>query len=99
MSMRMRIKQKVIDCYTQLCPISTSKCRSVSEIKYKIERAVRLGKVIKYKVNGMHVVQYYNRCFIIDKDKVVGMFKTQDKFHVSLKLKYEYDRAYMKILV
>jgi hypothetical protein len=66
----LRIKQNVIDTYMQLCPVSTYKCESYSEVEYKVLRAISLGQMIEIREKE-HVIGYYHLRFVIKNNQVV----------------------------
>lgn len=97
----MKIDKKVIEQYKIQCPISTAKCISEDEIKYKIERAVTLGKVVDIREDGYHIQYHYN-IFIVKNKKIRAMYKSNNKnryITVSERVKHKYDSIHSKVLV
>lgn len=94
----MKIKKSVREKYMELCPHSTHKCDSFSEIDFKIERAVHVGKVLR--THPVKEVQYGNLKLTVDKNtyEVIDIeINNRDKYKVSEKLKRDYDRKYYKV--
>ncbi|MFI2856946.1 hypothetical protein ACH6EH_07370 [Paenibacillus sp. JSM ZJ436] len=95
----MKIKSTVIEKYMELCPKSSAKCNSFSEIEDKIIRAIHMGKrtildAKSYRVN------YYHNCFIVKSMKVVDMYKdVENQYHVAEHLKREYDAEVLKVVI
>jgi hypothetical protein len=72
----LEISSKVRNLYLALCPLSSAKCDTFSEIDYKIKRAVELGKSVEKRSNGNYVVGYFHLRFLINgKGKVIDMWK------------------------
>lgn len=97
----MKIDKKVIEQYKRICPTSTQKCSNDSEIKYKIERAVVLGKVVDIR-DGEYHKQYHNIIFIIKNNKINSMYQSnsEDRYIVvSERIKKKYDLIHSKVLV
>lgn len=95
----MKVKSKVIEQYKELCPFSYAKCESLTDVEYKIKRAVQLGTHIA-TFEGDKYIQYYYNCFVVKGNKVIHMFKNMDKYiDVRESVKTAYDRLEGKVLV
>jgi hypothetical protein len=96
----MKIKSKVVMKYLELCPTSSRKCDSFEEIKYKIERAVTLGKVVSKAGIDKRVIRYYHLNFIVKNNIVIDMIKDEEskKIEISEHLKRRYDNTYDKTI-
>ena len=97
----MKIDKKVVEQFKIQCPTSASKCGSNEEIKYKIEKAVTLGKVVDIREDGYHIQYHYN-IFIVKYNKVIAMYESNSKdryINVSERVKRKYDLIHSKVLV
>ncbi|WP_339193779.1 hypothetical protein MKY95_18735 [Paenibacillus sp. FSL P4-0176] len=95
----MKIKNKVVEKYAELCPLSYMKCDSFSEVEYKIERSIVLGQTTKRTEKERHV-QYYHNCFILEGNVVVDMYKDLSKcVDVRKSVKNAYDWKAGKAIV
>lgn len=97
----MKIDKRVIEQYRIQCPTSTSKCSSEDEIKYKIERAVTLGKVVDIREDGYHIQYHYN-IFIVKNKRIIVLYESNSKdryIRVSERVKQKYDLIHSKVLV
>jgi|GEM_PF-3509466 len=92
----MKINQYVIDKYMEICPVSTMKCDTYEEIKYKIKRAVDLGKVVY--TYPCRVIQYYNLRFTVEvgdkENTVIDMEKNDDYYQVDEYQKFAHECKY-----
>ncbi|KAA9007229.1 hypothetical protein F4V43_01710 [Paenibacillus spiritus] len=96
----MKINTSVIYKYMKLCPASTSKCDSFADIKFKILRAVAIGKIMK--AQPLLEIQYGNLKLNIDykNNKVIDIEKNyKDAYEVSEELKEEFEKEYYYIVV
>lgn len=96
---RLKVKSSVIDQYKELCPLSYSKCDSLTDVEYKIKRAATLGTHIATFDEAKHI-QYYNLCFVVKENKIIHMYQNPDKYiEVRESVKWAYDRLEGKVLV
>jgi hypothetical protein len=103
----MNITNKVTEKFKVICPTSASKCTSVSEIHYKITRAVNLGKKSKVNANGIYVVEYHNlKFFVRSRTKAVtnmfflkGVKRGEPHYFVDEEIKRQYDLIHRKNVV
>ncbi|GFN32454.1 hypothetical protein [Paenibacillus xylaniclasticus] len=98
----MKVTNRVLEQYTQLCGFSSRKCESYHDIEYKIRRHIELGKIIELKDGGDTViVRYFDLNFTITKNKVVDAQRDKNKpmVWVSEKAKYQYDIIHSKMVV
>ncbi|KAF6565290.1 hypothetical protein G9G63_09015 [Paenibacillus sp. EKM202P] len=96
----MKISNNVIDKYKELCPHSYLKCDSITDVEFKIKRAVVLGCQIKQDENGEKLIQYYYNCFVVKDNNVIDMFKNMNEYiEVREKVKNAYNKLEGKLLV
>src|SRR5690348_8337209 len=105
----MNIKRSVIESYKVFCPTSTNKCENESEIIYKIERAVSVGKKSSGKAIGNYIVNYHNLEFhlkrsgnqlVVDRMWIMTGSNFKNKYHyVEEQLKQQYDSIHRKVSV
>ena len=97
----MKILSNVIQMYQILCPVSTNKCESYSEIEYKIVRAVNLGTVIQLNPDGSVVYGYYNLQFTVKNNKVIDMNKNKINIYIKINeyVKFQYDVIHNKMVI
>ncbi len=100
--MNMNITEKVTEKYKSICPFSTRKCVDEAEIRYKINRAVNLGRKTEVDANGNYFVQYHNLKFIIRNktNAVINMWvlnKSSQKFNINEEVKLQYDLIHRKV--
>ncbi|MEC4565534.1 hypothetical protein L8C07_06210 [Paenibacillus sp. CMAA1739] len=90
---------RVIEQYKVCCPISYLKCDSVTDVEYKIKRAVNLGT--KFAEHGeTKYIQYYHLQFTVQNGKVIDLNKNYDRYiDVRENVKSAYDRLEGKLLV
>ncbi|QWU14213.1 hypothetical protein SAMN04487895_101503 [Paenibacillus sophorae] len=96
----MKINKAVIDKYMQICSYSTHKCNSFSEIEYKINRAVFLGKVLR--TYPYREIQYGNLKFTVDTNTytIIDLERNEvDTYEVPQYRKLAYERRYYNIVV
>jgi hypothetical protein len=84
--------------YSQLCPISSSKCESVYELDYKIQRCIDLGKVTKAS-NGLKLIQYYRNQFHVKNNQIIDIVKTKHSYEVNEKSKNAHYNKSHKVVV
>jgi len=97
----MKVSEKVLDKYIELCHFSAKKSNSFSEIEEKIIRAVRIGTVIM-RDKRKRTVGYHNLNFVVRDNIVINMWKdlNETKYtKVSDILRMRYDEQELKILV
>lgn len=96
----MKIDQKAIEQYQELCHVSAMKCESLFDIEYKIKRAIALGQLIEMTPETL-MYRYYNLNFVVKNDKVVRIFRVRSipEVFINEKVKYQYDKIHRKILV
>ncbi|KZE68554.1 hypothetical protein AV545_02050 [Paenibacillus jamilae] len=96
----MKVSNKVIHKYEELCPYSYFKCDSITDVEFKIKRAIVLGCPIKQEDNGEKLIQYYYNCFVVKDNVVVDMFKNMNEYiEVREKVKNAYNKLEGKLLV
>jgi len=96
----MKITKKAREKYMELCKISTYKCDALTEIDYKIERCVSLGKMVLLDGEGVGYYIYYNMMFLVKNDKVVDIKKDAFYFnYISEKKKRVYDKVKQNMVV
>ncbi|MBE7896071.1 hypothetical protein G7L40_20775 [Paenibacillus polymyxa] len=95
----MKVSNRVIEQFKVCCPISYLKCDSITDVEYKIKRAVTLGrKFAEYE--GRKYIQYYHLQFTVQNGKVIDLTKDYNKYiEVSENVKNAYDRLEGKLLV
>ncbi|MGG1652247.1 hypothetical protein ABHN03_03865 [Paenibacillus sp. NRS-1775] len=95
----MKVSNKAIKKYKELCPNSYLKCDSITDVEFKIKRAVVLGHPIKQE-NSEKLIQYHYNCFVV-KDKVaIDIFKNMEEYiEIRESVKNAYDRLEGKLLV
>jgi hypothetical protein len=95
----MKVSNRVIEQYRVCCPISYLKCDSVTDVEYKIKRAVTLGT--KFAEYGQtKYIQYHHLQFTVQNGKVIDLTKNYDKYiDVRENVKNAYDRLEGKLLV
>jgi hypothetical protein len=84
--------------YSKHCPISASKCESVSELDYKIQRCIDLGKVTKSS-GGLKLIQYYCNQFHVQNNQIINIVKTKHSYEVSEKVKNAHFNKSHKVVV
>ncbi|MET3209640.1 UNVERIFIED_CONTAM: hypothetical protein ABIC26_002587 [Paenibacillus sp. PvR008] len=95
----MKVSNKVIEQYEELCPVSYLKCDSITDIEYKIKRAVALGTKFA-EHDGEKYIQYYHLQLTIQNGKVIDLTKNYDKYiEIRETVKNAYDRLEGKLLV
>lgn len=95
---KIKIGSDIRDKYTRLCWRSSAKCDSFSEINYKIERAIKLGSVIR--TYPKREIQYHNLRIKLDQDKVSDIeFNEEEYFHISENMKSYYDELNDKVVI
>ena len=96
----MKISKTVREKYQILCPKSTNKCDSFSEIDYKIRRSVDIGEKIVFRDES--VIGYHNLVFYL-KDNVINDMQRLDSgegyIHISEKKKRKHERIHNKLIV
>jgi hypothetical protein len=70
--MKVKIDDNARKMYAKLCPTSTKKCESVTELDYKIHRCIDLG-VKNITRDGKIFINYYKNRFEIDGDRIVDI--------------------------
>jgi hypothetical protein len=96
----MKISKTVRDKYQVLCPISTSKCSSFSEIDYKIHRAVDIGSETVFKDKS--IVGYHNLVFQVKNNIITDMWKLDKEdgyIHIPEKKKRNHYNIHSKVMV
>ncbi|GAV11442.1 hypothetical protein [Paenibacillus sp. NAIST15-1] len=96
----MKIDQKAIEQYQELCHLSAMKCETLFDIEYKIERAIALGQLIEM-TSETKMYRYYNLNFVVKNNKVVRIYRSRSipEVFINEKIKFQYDRIHRKILV
>lgn len=95
----MKVSNKVIEQYKTNCPISYLKCDSITDVEYKIKRAVALGTKFAEHGNTKYI-QYYHLQFTVLNGKVIDLTKDYNKYiEVRESVKNAYDRLEGKLLV
>jgi hypothetical protein len=96
--MMIKIDWTARNLYSQLCPISSSKCGSVHELDYKIQRCIDLGKVTKSS-GGLKLIQYYRNQFHVKNNRIINIVKTQHSYEVNEKVKNAHFNKSHKVVV
>lgn len=95
----MKVSNRVIEQYKVCCPISYLKCHSITDVEYKIKRAVTLGTKFAEYGETKHI-QYYHLQFTVHNGKVIDLTKNYDRYiDVRENVKNAYDRLEGKLLV
>ena len=96
----MKVSKQVRLKYQMLCPKSTAKCNSFSEIEYKIQRSVDIG--MKTVFHHESVIGYHNLVFYVKGNTITDMQRLEfgeGYIHISEKKKREHERLHMKVVV
>jgi transcriptional regulatory protein LevR len=96
----MRLNSKIIERFMELCPNSTQKCDSFSEIEFKIKRAANIGRVLK--THPIRVIQYGNLKLSLDKNtyEILNIERNDlDEYQVARDLKRKFEWKYYNIVV
>ncbi|MGG1671463.1 hypothetical protein ACIFOE_12580 [Paenibacillus sp. NRS-1783] len=95
----MKVSNKAIEKYKELCPISYQKCDSLTDIEYKIKRAVALGTKLAEHEDTIFK-QYHHLQFTVQNGKVIDLTKDYDKYiEIRESVKSAYNRLEGKLLV
>ncbi|MDP9675371.1 hypothetical protein J2W97_001354 [Paenibacillus jamilae] len=95
----MKVSNRVIEQFKVCCPISYLKCDSITDVEYKIKRAVTLGTKFAEYGETKHI-QYYHLQFTVQNGKVIDLTKNYDRYiDVRENVKKAYDRLEGKLLV
>ncbi|MMZ67777.1 hypothetical protein D1872_303980 [compost metagenome] len=91
--MLIKITEKARKLYGTFCPYSTEKCSSFSELDYKIQRCIDLGKEMTVTHNNVHLIQYYHLQFHVLHNQIINLVRTDYCYHIPeiLKIKHYYN--------
>lgn len=77
--MKLKIDSRARELFKENCPHSYQKCKNMSEVDYKIQRCVDLGKWdIKDHDLSFVEVTYHKKKLVILNGKLIDMFTTSE---------------------
>jgi hypothetical protein len=99
--MRIKIDENARNLYKENCPFSYAKCESISEVDYKIQRCVDLGrwKALDQDLSFFEVL-YHKKKLVILNGKLIDMFTSDEpEYKVSERAKEKHYNTYYKVMI